>query len=74
MCLSITQLQLQQAEVLGDGSETMLAVALLTAAYQQLSTAEALPVVDSKLKQGVKELQLEVSKLFYQLHGAATQC
>ncbi|GAB4822052.1 hypothetical protein N2152v2_009098 [Parachlorella kessleri] len=38
MCITITQLQLQQAQELDDGA-TVPAIALLTAAYQQLAAA-----------------------------------
>jgi hypothetical protein len=59
MCIAITQLQLQQAHVLGN-SESMLAVALLTAAYQQLAAAELPSVRDAQLREGVVQLKQEV--------------
>lgn len=59
MCISVTQLQLQQASA---ASSNMVAVALLMGAYQQLVAAEQ-PAAESsnaQLRLGVVELKQEV--------------
>ena len=60
MCITITQLQLQQAQKLGD-SATMPAIALLTAAYQQLAAAgEVAVAAGGEMQEAVGKLKQEV--------------